>query len=197
MKTEIKTSAGKINLGKALAALKKENPTVEVPVAPTQEEKLQVENLNAAIEGAIQEKEEKKEKKTKETVSTDRAVNTQRQANQQGRQPQRVIAGKMPAFLAGFYFASTSARVRKNEAELAQVMQDAIANGKMTELLANDAWQYSQVPPTTMTGAAWSETAPETEFYITKGDVRQLVLDTLDENWANHFGKETVNPCAE
>lgn len=198
----------KIDLKKAVAAAQKHNianggvqtaPAVFVPeVQASEATPQQLATLATVIENAAANAEAKKEKKQKEAVSTDRAINTQKQANTQGRQPTRVVAGKMPAFLAGYYFASASARTRKSEAELAGIVAEATANGKLMELLGGgDGWQFAQVPPTTMTGQEWSEQAPETEFYITKGEVRQLVLDILDENWEAHFGKETVNPLAE
>lgn len=198
----------KIDLKKAVAAAQKHNlanggvqtaPAVFVPeVQAPETTPQQLATLATVIENAAANAEAKKEKKQKEAVSTDRAINTQKQANTQGRQPTRVVAGKMPAFLAGYYFASASARTRKPEAELQKIMMDAMQAGKMVELLGSgDSWQFTQLPPITMTGQEWSEQAPETEFYITKGEVRQLVLDILDENWEAHFGKEIVNPLAE
>lgn len=155
----------------------------------------QLANLNAVIENAAA-KVEEKEKKQKEKIPTNLAINVTRQPGQ-GRQPQKIKAGEMPAFLAGFLFASASARVRKSETELQKIMMEAMQSGKMVELLGSgDAWQYENIAPDTRTGAQWKEDAPETEFLLPKMNARAAVLAKFDEEWEAAFGKDEETPAS-
>ena len=164
------------------------------PVVPTGTPE-QLANLQAVVENAAS-KAEEKEKKTKEKIPTNLAINVTRQPGQ-GRQPQKIKAGEMPAFLGGFLFASASARVRKSETELQTIMMEAMQAGKMTELLGGgDSWQYAQIAPDTRTGEQWKADAPETEFLLPKMNARAAVLAKFDEEWEAAFGKEEETPAS-
>jgi len=177
---QAKAAAAKAGLIKLPAA------APEVPTGTPE----QLANLQAVVENAAAKVDaEKKEKKQKEKVPTDMAINVYKEGGQ-GRQPLKVVAKDMPDFLSGFYFASESARVKKTEAEMAAFVQEKLTAGKVGEL-AGDAWQYNQIPPTTMTGAEWKEQAPETVFHVTKGMALKAFKALLDD----HFGNdEAENP---
>lgn len=154
----------------------------------------QLANLQAVVENAAAKVDaEKKEKKEKFNISD--SINT-RVAPGQGRQPQRILAGQMPAFLGEFLFASASARVRKSEQELAEIMGKAIADGKMTELLSNTDWQYENIAPDTRTGNQWKNDAPETVFLLPKMNGRQAILAKFEQDWEEAFGKEDETPAS-
>lgn len=153
----------------------------------------QLANLQTVIQNAVEKVEEKKEKKEKFNISD--SINT-RVAPGQGRQPQRILAGQMPAFLGEFLFASASARVRKSEQELAEIMGKAIADGKMTELLSNTDWQYENIAPDTRTGNQWKNDAPETVFLLPKMNGRQAILAKFEQDWEEAFGKEEETPAS-
>jgi len=173
---------------KALAQAAKLLPATPATATPTGTA-AQLATLTAVIESAANKVEEKKEKKEKFDIS--QAINTTRQPGGQGRQPQRILAGQMPAFLGGFLFASASARVRKSEAELTAVVSEATQNGKLMELLASgDSWQYQTLAPDTRTGFSWQKDAPETVFHLPKLNARMALLAQFDAAWEEAFGKE-------